>query len=232
VLVVFGSFALNMLYAFYDFQQDPDTLPLLAYPALGIGGAVAAGYALLKEPRVRRVAVGAVVAITIVLAGVSWVNYTAGWGNDRTLIAQTRDACALDRVVGHGTLESLGNPVVFVLTHRKSPTNYIYLASGVDGWKVKHTKNGFRGWVHEIVKRRPPAIDVGGWKTAWTKPMVAALRAHGYRMRFLGPLRLLMLPAEIAHAKQVNIKLLPRHTPVATTIDGTKLPAKVPCGNG
>ena len=130
----------------------------------------------------RRVAVGAVVAVAIVLAGVSWVNYTARMGQrPQRWSRRSRDACAVDRVVGHGTLESLGNPVVFVLTHRKSPTNYIYLASGVDRWKIKHTKDGFHGWVNEIVKRHPPAINVDGWKTAWTKPMVRALRAHGYK---------------------------------------------------
>jgi hypothetical protein len=30
----------------------------------------------------------------------------------------------------------------------------------------------------------------------------------------------------------VNIKLTPTFTRVASTVDGTKLPAKVPCGNG
>ena len=132
VLVVFGTFVLNLLYAFYDFQSDPDTLPLLAYPAIGIGlgSVVAMGY--LKATNVRRVVTGAVVAVAIVLAGVSWVNYVHTWGNDRKLVTQLRGACGIDRVVGHGTLESLGNPVVFVLTHRKSPSNYIYLSSGVD----------------------------------------------------------------------------------------------------
>ena len=232
VLIVLGTFVLNVLYALYDFQSDPDTLPLLAYPAIGIGGAVAAGVAFLKSPAPRRVATAVVVALAIVLAGVSWVNYTDRWGNDRKLVGQNRDACALDRVVGHGKLESLGNPVVLVLTHRRSPTNYIYLASGVDRWKIKHTKNGFKGWVAEIVRRRPPAINVDGWKTGWTKPMIRALKQHGYKLRYLGPWKMLMTPAEIAHAKQVNVKLTPKFTPVATTADGATLPAKVPCGNG
>jgi hypothetical protein len=232
VLVVFGTFVLNVLYALYDFQEDPDTLPLLAYPAIAIGGTVAALFALAKSPVVRRAVTAAVVVVAVVLAAVSWVNYTDRWGNDRKLVAQLRGACGIDRVVGHGTLESLGNPVVFVLTHRKSPTNYIYLASGVDRWKINHTTGGFKGWVREIIRRHPPAINVDGWKTGWTKPMIRALRQHGYRERYIGQFKMFMTPAEIAHAKKVGVKLSPQFSRAATTVTGAKLPAKVPCGNG
>ena len=121
---------------------------------------------------------------------------------------------------------------MFVLTHRKSPTNYIYLSSGVDHWKIKHTKGGFQGWVNEIVRRHPPAINVDGWKTAWTKVMVRALRKHGYKVRYIGQFKMFMTGAEIAHAKQVNVKLSTKFARIATTTDGRPLPAKVPCGNG
>lgn len=232
VLVVFGTFALNMLYAFYDFQSDPDTLPLLAYPAIGIGAGIAVASGYVKAPSVRRAVTGAVVVVAIVLAGVSWVNYTNSWGHDRKLVTQMRGACGIDRVVGHGTLESLGNPVVFVLTHRKSPTNFIYLASGVDGWKIRHTKHGFRGWVAQIVKRHPAAINVDGWKTGWTDPTIRALQQYGYKQRYIGPYKMFMTSAEIAHAKTVNVKLTTHFARVAKAVDGSKLPARVPCGNG
>ncbi len=232
VLIVFGTFVLNMLYAFYDFQSDPDTLPLLAYPAIGLGLGIGVVMGYLRVTNVRRIVTGVVVAVAVVLASVSWSNYVDTFGHDNKLVSQLRGACGIDRVVGHGTLESLGNPVVFVLTHRKSPTNYIYLSSGVDHWKIKHTKGGFKGWVNEIVRRHPPAINVDGWKTAWTKVMVRALREHGYKERYIGPFKMFMTRPEIAHAKKVDVKLGTKFARIATNTSGRPLPAKVPCGNG
>jgi hypothetical protein len=233
-LIVAVTFACNMLYAFYDFQSDPDTLPLLPYGAIGVGGLVALIFSGLTQPVLRRVATAVVVVRAAVISAVAWVSYVDKWGNDHKLLIQLRAACGLNRVAGPGMdqLVSLGNPEVFVLTKRRSATNYIYLSSGVDKWKIKHTKGGLKAWEHEIIAKDPAVINVDGWQTAYTKVVTRFLQSNNYKERFIGGYRVFVTPAGIARAKKANVQLATKRSTYARATDGKRLPAKVPCGNG
>ncbi len=233
-LILFLAFVGNMLYAFYDFQSDPDTLALLPFGAIGVGAGVALLLSVLKQPVVRRASTGVVVIVAVVLSIVQANMYTNRWGSDHKLLVQLRSACGLDRVAGPGKyqLVSLGNPEVFVLTHRRSPTNYIYLASGVDKWKITHTKGGVKAWEREIIAHKPSVINVDGWQTGWTKPVTHFLATSGYQLRYIGVYKVYVSQAAIARAKQVNVQLATAKHQYARAVDGKRLPAKVPCGNG
>ncbi|HEY2299426.1 MAG TPA: hypothetical protein VGH43_16950 [Jatrophihabitans sp.] len=235
VFVVFVTFLLNLFYAFFDFQSDPDTLPLLIYPALGIGGGVAVVVGGLRNPVYRRAVVAVVAVGGLVVAGVSWVLFGNLSRRDETMGSQLADACGLTVLLGkQGKLVSLGNPALFALTHRVSPTNYIYLAAGTDEWKIKHTPGGFQGWVDEIVGPKPSIIAIDGWKSPhshnpYPRAMHLYLRADGYRRRYLGKWALWMDEDTRKSAKGLGVYLPRRPTPEALRTDGAPLPHRVPC---
>lgn len=231
-LIVFVTFLLNILYALTDFQGDPDTLPFLPYPALGIGGAVAGVFPLLKQPTARRAATGVVLAGSLALAAIGWVSFSNAKDNNNDLLQQLRTACGVSRIVGKGTLVSLGNPAAFVLTNRVSRTNYIYLNAGVDTWKIHHTKGGLAGWEQQVIAGRPSVITVDGWSSRYEKAMIQFLSQSGYRKSFVGRWRVWLTPQAVAKARQVGVQLTQARQQLAQTTSGHKLPAKVPCGNG
>ena len=228
-----------MLYAFYDFQSDPDTLPLLPYGAIGVGGAGRRVDLLRADATV----CGAVSRPR----SWSWdrrgdalrscgTSYVDKWGNDHKLLVQLRGGVRARsrRRPGMDQLVSLGNPEVFVLTKRRSPTNYIYLSSGVDKWKIKHTKGGLKAWVHEIIAEHPAVINVDGWQTAWTKAMTRFLREQRVQASATsGATGSSSRRPAIARAKKAERRSWPRKRQhYARATDGKRLPAKVPCGNG
>jgi hypothetical protein len=235
IFVVFTTFLLNLFYAFFDFQSDPDTLPLLIYPALGIGGGVAVVVGVLRNPVQRRAVVAVAAAGGLVVAGVSWVLFGNLSKRDETMGPQLADACGLTILLGNqGKLVSLGNPALFALTHRVSSSNYIYLAAGTDDWKINHTRGGLIGWVNQIVGPKPAIIGINEWAPPHThnanaRAMHGYLRADGYRRRYLGRWALWMDQATRESAKGLGVYLPRRPTKEALRTDGTPLPHRVPC---
>ena len=237
VLIVFATFLLNLAYAFYDFQSNPDTLPLLIYPALGIGGAAAVVVRAWREPVLRQIATAAVSIVGILLISVQFGRYDNLAKRVPSMRAQLADACGLDTLLGkHKELVSLGNPALFVLTHRVSRSRFIYLAAGTDDWKIKHTPGGFRGWVHEIERPQPAVVAIDGWESPGehntnVHAMHLFLRADGYRRRYLGSWAVWIDKQTRDSARSLGVFLPWYPTPQAIRPDGGPLPPRVPCEN-
>ena len=231
VLIVFATFVLNILYAIYDFQSDPDTLPFLPYPALGFGGAVAMACAWAKSPRSRQVVIAAVTVGALGLATIGFVTFTREGDNKPGLRDQLTSACAVTRLLPGGVrLVILGSPLVLALTHRASDTSYIYLSAGVDQWKIDHTAGGLDGWEREIISR-PSVIVFNGWKGRIAKKMRKFLKSQGYRRHFVGRVAVYLDAQMKQQATQAGVAFTPRPTRRAFGTGGRPLPARVPCEN-
>lgn len=201
VYAVATTAVLGVLYALFDFQWYPDLLPLLAYPAIGIGGTVALVHRWVASPRsagsagpagsVASLGAAAIVSV-VVVAAVALTSYQFvqfGRSNEiGGLVDERRMACVENAVVGDGQLYSLGNPAALVLTGRTNPDRFIYLDSGVGRWKIKHTPGGLVGWYHEIRRAEPRMIIDDGWqKTSSIRlRLIARLRNQGFVSRYVG----------------------------------------------
>lgn len=237
VLIVFTTFVLNLAYAFFDFQWDPDTLPLLVYPALGIGGAAAFAVHAWHSPVLRRAATGVLGVVGLVLVGAQFVRYEDHARHTPTMRAQRADACGLNLLLGkHKELVSLGNPALFVLTDRVSRSRFIYLAAGTDAWKINHTPGGLRGWFEEMVKPHPAVVAIDQWVAPGERdPNVHAmrrlLRADGYRQRYLGRWSLWLDKQTRDSARRLGVLLSRYPTKQAVRTDGSPFSSRVPCEN-
>ncbi len=224
VSVVVASLAWNVAYATTDFQSYPDLYPLLPYPAIGIGGAVALLVARRRGRSPRKPAV-AVLAALAVLTGVSFVSFSRDAAGHGGLRAQLSSACAVRRAQVPGTpVWSLGDPSVLVVSHRTNPDRFVYLSSGVDEWKVAHTAGGFRGWTEQIRRAKPSVIVLRGWSGDRRQEMGAWLRSSGYLTGFLGPWHVFLTPEARFRAAENGARLTYGPTAVATGPGGRELP--------
>jgi hypothetical protein len=229
VLIVAATFVLNLLYALYDFQWTPDTLPFMPYPVLGAAVLIGELQGRVASVAVGRVVAAAGVVLALVGASVAWAQYQTPTSKARNLSGQLSSACGLSRLVGTGSFVELGDPTQLVLTGRTSTSPFIYLDAGVDQWKVDHTAGGLQGWLHEILAQHPPVIGLDGWYTPITPRMKLLLRKAGYVHRFIGPWRVFIAPAARLRSRAVNVLLSTHPTPIALTRQHRRLPAQVPC---
>ena len=215
VAAVLVSMAALWAFSAKDFQGYPDLYPLLPYAALGFAGATSLVVTHLSVPVLRTVATAGALACVLALSLLSF-----GWlGQDKAadggLAAQRDSACALNRLLEPGeSLVSLGDPTVFVLTHRRSPTRYIYLNSGVGGWEFARTKGGYLGWRRQLLASQPSAIALHGWKSKAARRTAAWLH-QVYDPAYLGGLRVYLAPGVRARAQRLGIRL-----------DGQRLPRR------
>ncbi|MGZ4501982.1 MAG: hypothetical protein ACXVXD_16250 [Nocardioidaceae bacterium] len=227
VCVVLLTLATQVWYASTDFQSFPDLYPLLAYPALGLGGAAAAAVGALRRPALRSVGVAGALAALAVLTVFSWGAFTRDPLNDHGLDAQRADACALRRLVAPGDpLYSLGDPAPLALTHRTNPDRFIFLGSGVDQWKVAHLRGGFPAWTAQVRVSGAQVVVFQGWdRDALHVRMADWLRSAGYHRSFVGGWRVLLTHAARERALREGVALTPYKTPVATGPTGRPFPA-------
>ena len=220
------TFALEALYAIYDFQGYPDVFPLLPYGAVGLGAVAALLLARVPDSQARARTAGAMVAVVAVATGVIVGLFEPDAKFGVALRAQQADACAVQRLLGAGgRLDALGDPVVLVLTHRKSPDRFIYLEAGVDKWKVAHTAGGFNAWLGQIEARRPDIVVLGGWYTNLAFSMAENVRAQGYLPRYLGTWRVFVTPEVASRARGAGVRLTVLPTEFAIGRQGRELPA-------
>jgi hypothetical protein len=178
--VVLASLGAIAAFSAFDFQGYPDVYPLLPYAALGIGGAV------VQARRLRPVAVVAVV----VLAAVSWTQF----GGSDGIAPQRAEAAGIQRLLEPGeTLYALGDPTPLVLTHRRNPSRYVFLGSGVGEWDEAHTRGGFAGWMASIRAADPAVIVLHDWRSALERRVATWLHAE-YVPGYVGCWRVFMRP--------------------------------------
>ncbi len=200
-------------YAAVDFQGYPDLYPLLPYAALGLGGAAALAVGALRGITARRAVTAAVLVAATGLVGVSWTWFGSDPMNDGGLRAQRADACGLTRMLGRtGSVYALGDPTPLVLTGRRNPDRFVYLASGVDRWKIRHTAGGFAGWTAQIAADRPQVVVIRGWHTRVRHQLGAWLHSAGYRWDHLGRWGIYAT----RHARERALNRDVRPTPTAT----------------
>ncbi|HET6876335.1 MAG TPA: hypothetical protein VFH38_02285, partial [Jatrophihabitans sp.] len=208
-LVVLLSLLAEAAFALRDMVAYPRSFPLLAYAAIGWGGAVAVVARRLAGRETARLAVNATaLALALALTVVSAQLFSADRHNNSRLVAERATACAMNRIIVPGTpLYALGDPVPLVLTHRRNPDRFIYLLSGVAHWKVEHTPGGFRAWTAQIADSRALVIVSRAWEAnPLAGRMTRWLRAH-YQHAHLGTWRIFFTPQAAARAAGHDITL-------------------------
>jgi hypothetical protein len=228
--VVIPTGLFELAYAATDFQNYPDLYPLLLYPAIGFGAAVALAGQAVRQPRLLQAGSAAVLAGALALTALSWSWFTDSRANNTGLLVQRAYGCALNRIVPSGTtLYSLGNPDVLVVTHRTNPDRFIFLNSGVDAWKVKHTNGGFAGWVAQIQASNPSVLVVDGWSGKYRKQMRDALTSLGYQRGYLGQWRVFVTREVRSALPGDGISITQAPTKWPQTDAGTKFTATSGC---
>jgi 4-amino-4-deoxy-L-arabinose transferase-like glycosyltransferase len=205
IIVVFVTFLGETAYALSDFQSYPDLFPLLPYPAIGLGGAVAVGVrGLRRQSSALRVFTAAVLAAALVLTVCSAFWFSDARSNEHGLDAERATACAVQHIIVPGTpLYALGDPVPLALTHRRNPDRFVFLESGVAVWKIKHTKGGFDGWTSQIAASRPSVVVHRGWGGYLHDLMGSWLVSAGYLRGYIGKWRVFMT---LAARERMNVK--------------------------
>jgi hypothetical protein len=180
VVIVMLTFLAITAFSLQDFQGPPDLFPLLVYPALGIGGAVAFAVARIPATRVKQVATALSLVAVALLVGLSWHWYSTTESKALSLPVQRANAEKLERLIGpDGTMYALGDPTPLVITGRRNPSRYIYLRSGVDRWAIKHTRGGIVGWEAEIGAADADVVVIGAWGTKYERKIKTYLKT-GY----------------------------------------------------
>lgn len=234
VLVVLVTLIGQLVFMIGDFHNYPRVYPMLPYAAIGVGGAVAlTARALRREERnsgLLRAATAVLVVVAAALVGQSWVTFTDSAANNDRLRVEQALACALSRMLvpGH-PLWSLGSPTPLVFMHRRNPDRFIYLDSGVDAWKVKHTSGGFAGWTAQIAEADPSVLVVTAWKGTYRPMMKRWLHAAGYHPRFLGIWRVFVSPGGLDRASAAGILLTTTQTHRPLTTAGSNFTNRM-CG--
>ena len=233
VSVVLVTMVFEIGFATTDFQGYPDLYPLLPYAALGWGAAVGMLQRAVRSTAATGVVAGATVLAVLALTAYSWPALTHHPRNDRGLVPELRAACGVHRLLGpHGMLWALGNPAPLVLLRRANPDRFIYLDSGVDVWKIRHTPGGAAAWEQQIVRANPRVIVMNSWVSPRRIDMAQALRQDGYVSRFVGEWQVFLRPWLEQAAASQGVLLTPQKTRVATRPDGRPLPAAARCGTG
>lgn len=228
VLVVLFTLLGEAAFASSNFQGNPDLFPLLPYAALGFGGTVAlATRAGARAParvaalRFAAPAVASCAALALVVWTAQW--YTNAPENERGLRVERAMGCVVKKLVVPGTpLYSLGSPVPLVMTGRANPDRYIYLESGVDQWKVRHTKGGFDAWMAQIRDSHASVVVLLGWHRAMSfRAWHWLVTVGGYTTGTVGQWRVFLNPAALARAHAAGIALRRYTTKWPVTAAGT-----------
>lgn len=225
ILVVFVTFLGETAYALSDFQSYPDLFPLLPYPAIGLGGAVALGVrGLQRRSGQLRAFTAVVLAGALALTVLSMVWFTEARSNDRGLNVERATACAVQHTVVPGTaLYALGDPVPLVLTHRRNPDRFVFLESGAAQWKIEHTAGGFDGWTAQIAASGASVIVHRGWGGRIHNRMGSWLVSAGYLRGYIGRWRVFMTLAARKRMNLMGIRLTSFPTDWPQGADGHRL---------
>lgn len=191
-------------FSLHDFQGYADVYPLLPYAGLGIGAvALLAGANRLLQG-------GLLVAVAL-LAAFTWHDYIAVPESTVSLKVQESRADTVDALLGPGErLYAVGDPTSFAMTHRRSPTPYIYLGSGVLAWELKREHIGLGGLLARIRAYDPGVIVIHTFSVSGprTRAFVRSLN-RGYVRRYMGSWQLLVKPALLQRAKALPAPLSP-----------------------
>jgi hypothetical protein len=207
-LVVVGTLLAFAAASVYDFQGYPDLFPLLPYAGLGIGGVVAVIAPRVRAEWPRRIAAGLALVAVGLLAGLSVHWFSGARDAGPSLHIERAQAAKIQRLLQPGEkLYALGDPTLLVLTHRRNPTRYIYLGSGVDHWAVEHEFGSLAGWQAEIRAADPPIVVMNLWRSDLALQMRTWLKQTYGPGKFLGNWRLFVKPSVRARAARMGIKL-------------------------
>jgi hypothetical protein len=203
-----------------DFQGYPDLYPLLPYAAVGFGGAVAVLLSLRLAPAMRQAVTAAVLVLLLVLTAVSWSMFSDDRAHSDGLAVQRRAACDLELMLGPGrnALYVLGDPTPLVLTHRRNPSRFIYLNSGVDRWVIAHEAGGSAGWRARIVAADPDVILVHAWHSGIGRSTTAWLGSR-YDSAYVGEWQVFLAPGVRERAARQGVELQARPAPAAATVE-------------
>jgi hypothetical protein len=185
--IVLVSLAAIAGFSTLDFQGYPDVYPLLPYAALGLAGLAA----LVTHVVELRPAVAVAAAAAVLVA---WTQFAADSSAGDALAAQRAEAADLQGLLRPGDrIYALGDPAPLVLTGRRNPSRYIFMASGVGSWELAHTHGGFTGWTDAIRAADPAVVVLHGWRGPLERRAAAWLHAE-YRPSWDGCWRVFLRP--------------------------------------
>lgn len=208
VAIVIVTALAEAAYALSDFQGYPDLYPLLPYAALGLGGAAAAAVRSSDNATTRTVLAGVAMVALAGMTAYSAASFSTDEAHNEGLRDQRTAGCVLERTVTKGsTLFALGDSTPSVVTHRRNPSRFIFLASGVDRWKIEHTPGGFDGWTAQIQAAGPSVIVLHGWHSDVSQEMRAWLLEEGYQRASVGVWEVFLTPAAQARAHERGVPL-------------------------
>lgn len=208
VLLIVGTFVLQVAYVVYDYIGWTHAFPLLPYAAIGFGAVTALSLERLAQPRARRITVAALsaaVAVGSIIYAVVYYEPT----DPTPLRSEQATACAIKQtMVPHTPLWALGNPIPLVLLHIPNPDNYPYEGSGLDVWRVEHTAGGFHGWVHQIKASGASVVVEDAWRGPYRARMRRWLSGHGYHDHgYIGAYRVYLTRAALRRMRAHSIVL-------------------------
>ncbi len=208
ILLIVGTFVVQAAYVLYDYIGWTHAFPLLPYSAIGFGAATSLLLERVSAPRAKRITTATLVTAVAVTSIVYAVAYYMPSSNDSPLRSEEASACAIRKtLVPRTPLWSLGDPIPLVLLHLRNPDNYPYEGSGLDVWKVEHTKGGFRGWTGEIKASGASVVVLDSWKGPYRGRMRFWLSRHGYQAGYIGPFRVYVTSAARARMAAAAIAL-------------------------
>lgn len=224
VLIVLLTLLGEAAYACSDFQSYPDLFPLLPYPAVGLGGAVAMATRLARRPAAMRAFAGATLVAALALTGLSCWWFSHAKGNNEQLRAERATACAVNRVIVPGTrLYALGDPMPLAMTYRRNPDRFIFLGSGVAAWKIKHHLSGdFGAWTDQVATSGASVIVIQGWYGSLRRRMGNWLVAADYPRGYIGQWRIFMTHEARIRAAHAGILITHVPTKRPQTTDGSR----------
>jgi hypothetical protein len=139
-----------------DFDHWPDTLPLLPYAAVGLGG----GLWWLCRRFSRRVST-AIVAVATSSALVVAVLYASTVHDDRLQVQRDSVERVLAVLPDGATIVSVEAPQPLVLSGKRNPTRHQIVTAGLNTYIDDTWPGGMPGFVRSIRAQRPDLVAVG-----------------------------------------------------------------------
>jgi hypothetical protein len=166
--------------------------------------------------RPRRAATALAVGAVAALVGLSWHSFATSTEADPALRGQQAKGAAVNELLDRGeTLYVFQDPRPLVLTKRRNPSRFIYVASGVDKWIVQHTRGGFAAWKAQVASSHPAIVIMGHhWRGPWATRMKRWLH-QTYEPTYLEDWQLFVTPVirERALASGIVLRNTPERPP-------------------
>lgn len=166
------TFPAPILWSLIDFQSYPDFLPFLPYAALGFGwlldlSLIGLGRTIGDGRTAESLATGLVGAILVATAAITYQQ-----SSEQGLRDQRRWALEVESRFGmDARVATVGVPEMFVLLGKRSPTRFINIYDGIDGWIEAREPGGLAAWAEGLRRFDPDVVGISRWRFLGPTPL-------------------------------------------------------------